>query len=891
MAGETSGDAAFKPRNLVVLSDGTGNSSAKLFRTNVWRIYEGLDLNCDDQVALYDNGVGTASFKPIAVLGGAFGYGLKRNVLELYTFLCRNYKAADGYQYDAKNPSTDDRSRHDRIFAFGFSRGAFTARVVAGLVAHQGLICAAKDDRDLNRLAKWAYRAYRVDRYRNSIGVRLLRTLRNALLRLKDRLAGHTPYDADKNRKVAIDFLGVFDTVAAYGLPVDELTRGWDRWVWPMLPRDNSLHERVKYGRHALAIDDERQTFFPLLWDEDSDQEKAKRNVFTHPPDRIKQVWFAGMHSNVGGGYADDALSLTPLCWMAGEATAHGLRFQPRLLKQSQPDERQQSESGEVRQSEPDELQQSQPGERVPIEWCERAAPCAPMGDSRHGLSAYYRYHPRPIGRLCGFKDHSSERNPKSIVTIDRPKIHESVFERIRDARDSYAPFGLPENYAVVTRKGEVLSGDKGPTNPTPNPFEHSTQAASRIREQQGAWDAVWLRRVVYFATIASTLFLLALPWFPLPVVPSADASPNLKMAIGAIGGFLPGFAQSFLSSYQDRPGWFVIAAGVVGALLWCGSFLKGSVNDRMRRVWASRDGLQVKPTDLAPQPRGWIYKLRESPVYKGTFRFMSNTLWPNVFGFAIVLILLVAIPLRLAYQFESRTDAFCKANLETSRFVPTDFRGNIGVLNAAEFKLYPDDICRQSGLELTAGQKYAIQIAIPAHPVPRIPAKAGSETDDEKPACGITDPKDQKRAGGWRDGSIQATSTAGIKSTAIMTFFLPFRRIWAANWFVPIAAIGTKIPERHYLTDTAMDFTPTRTGKLSAYVNDAALPIGPVGTAFCASTNFDCYYRNNAGGPARVRVTELRANTPAVSLPPLEPYSCAEQRKHVEWRKMLEQQ
>jgi len=856
MAGEITGHAVFKPRNLVALSDGTGNSAAKLFRTNVWRLYEALDLNCDDQIALYDDGVGTASFKPIAVLGGAFGYGLKRNVLELYTFLCRNYTAADGYQYDPQHPSTDDRTQHDRIFAFGFSRGAFTARVVAGLVANQGLICAAKNDRDLNRLARWAYRAYRINRYRNSIGVRLLRNLRNRLLRLKDGLFGNSPYDPDKNRKVAIDFLGVFDTVAAYGLPVDELTRGWDKWVWPMLPRDNSLHERVTYARHALAIDDERQTFFPLLWDEDSDNEHARKRRFGHSDDRIKQVWFAGMHSNVGGGYADDALSLSPLCWMAAEAAAHGLRFQPHMLQSPQPDQ------------------------HVPVEWRERAAPCAPMGDSRGGVGAYYRYHPRPIGRLCGFKDHSSERNPASSVTIDRPLIHQSVFERIRDAGDSYAPVALPERYAIVTRQGEVLAGDLGPTNRTPNPFEHSTQAASRVREQQAAWDAVWMRRVVYFTTVASTLFLLALPLLPLPAVPAADSSPNLKMAIGAIGSFLPAFAQGLLASYQDRPGWFVIAASLVGALLWCGSWLKGEVNDRMRKVWASRNGLRAKPlTVLAPEPNGWIYALRENRVYKGTFRFMSNTLWPNVFGFAIVLIILIGIPLRLAYQFASRTDSFCKPSLAASRFEPTPLGANVGIVNAAEFTFYPDDICRQSGLELEAGQKYAIQIAIPRHPVKRTAGGGGPETPDQQASCGITDPTKKKRAGGWMDETIQVTSTAGVvKPKAVMAPFLPFRRIWGANWFVPIAAIGTKIPERHYLTDTAMDFTPTRTGTLSMYVNDAALPIGPVSGTFCATSNFDCYYRNNSGGPARVRVTELRADTPAVLLPVLEPYSCTEQ-------------
>jgi len=102
---------ANSPRNLVVFSDGTGNSAAKLFKTNVWRMYDALDLNCPDQIALYDDGVGTASLPLLALIGGAFGWGLKRNVLDLYVFLCRNYREGD------------------HIFAFGFSRGAFTIRV------------------------------------------------------------------------------------------------------------------------------------------------------------------------------------------------------------------------------------------------------------------------------------------------------------------------------------------------------------------------------------------------------------------------------------------------------------------------------------------------------------------------------------------------------------------------------------------------------------------------------------------------------------------------------------------------------------------------------------------------------------------------------------------
>ncbi len=78
-------------RNVVLLSDGTGNSAGKLFKTNVWRTYQALDVSTASQVAFYDDGVGTSSFKPLALLGGAFGWGLRRNIVALYMFLCRNY--------------------------------------------------------------------------------------------------------------------------------------------------------------------------------------------------------------------------------------------------------------------------------------------------------------------------------------------------------------------------------------------------------------------------------------------------------------------------------------------------------------------------------------------------------------------------------------------------------------------------------------------------------------------------------------------------------------------------------------------------------------------------------------------------------------------------------
>ena len=109
-------------RKIIVLSDGTGNSAGKLFRTNVWRIYQALDLSGVDQIARYDDGVGTSKFKPLAILGGAVGWGLKRNVIDLYSFLCRNC--------DSK----------DEIYGFGFSRGAFTIRVLMKFVLSEGLV-------------------------------------------------------------------------------------------------------------------------------------------------------------------------------------------------------------------------------------------------------------------------------------------------------------------------------------------------------------------------------------------------------------------------------------------------------------------------------------------------------------------------------------------------------------------------------------------------------------------------------------------------------------------------------------------------------------------------------------------------------------------------------
>jgi uncharacterized protein (DUF2235 family) len=142
-------------RNIVVFSDGTGNSSAQLFRTNVWRTYQALDRADPPnppnprQFAFYDDGVGTSSFKPAALLGGAIGLGLGRNVRDLYAFVCRTYRPADPGQ----------NREADKIYAFGFSRGAFTIRVLVGLIATQGLVPYDGDEAKLQRRVAAAWSA------------------------------------------------------------------------------------------------------------------------------------------------------------------------------------------------------------------------------------------------------------------------------------------------------------------------------------------------------------------------------------------------------------------------------------------------------------------------------------------------------------------------------------------------------------------------------------------------------------------------------------------------------------------------------------------------------------------------------------------------------------
>lgn len=734
-------------RNIVVFSDGTGNSSARAWRTNVWRMYEAADLSTGAQLALYDNGVGTSSFRPFAVLGGALGWGLKRNVRDLYTFLCRNYR-----------PATN-REEADRIFAFGFSRGAYTIRVLIDLVEHQGLLTGASG-RDLNRLAKWAYREYR-RQFKTTRVLEWSRWLRDRACRLFEYR--DEPYDTEKNtRNVQVTFMGLWDTVDAYGLPIDEMTLGWHKWVWPLKMCGSRPPANVTKICHAIALDDERHTFHPVLLKE-SQQDGGDHT----DKETVTQVWFAGVHSNVGGGYPDDSLAHVSLLWMAKEACKKGLRLHPLFTRQ----------------------------------WKARADPHGPIHDSRRGLASYYRYNPRRISRLA--------QDQFAGVTVARPKIHESVFQRIVAARDDYAPIVLPERYDIVTSDGTIMNNGG-------NPYEHSTQSSARCAAQEKIWNRVWLRRGLYFSTVGVSLAILLAPFLLKErVLGDVDVrSGSITDAVHLLGAFLPDMLQPIATYWEGHPVIFAALATSLAGLFGLSTIVQRSISDKMRKVWDAilRDG--PRKVDPGSAPTDLLYRIRSHWAYRGTVESVSQHVFPLVFGLAAlaaVVLIVVGSANRAAFAAVSAAGLTCPRAAEMVPTGPGEWDG---------IKFDNKEICQPTGVRMERGRTYEVSITLP---------------------------KD------WADTVSHPAALAGFGSSEnpfIYVPALPFRRVLTEPWFVPVARIGRRSPEYYTLAKSTTEITPRRTGYLYLFVNDA-VGIPPWHAYF---------YKNNVGGAASVRVMERNA-------------------------------
>lgn len=271
---------------LVICCDGTWNDEAD--RTHIFRISEAARRLDDPALRVfYDPGVGTERLSRLR--GGALGRGLSKNIRQAYGWLARAWRP------------------DDQIFVFGFSRGAYTVRSLGGLISFAGLLNdddVERAEREGEDLIKKAYKAYR-----------MVKREPERAARFRDRPA------YARSRHPQIRFLGVFDTVGALGVPVN-----WLQSIFDHLPfseanvefHDTTLGPQVEIACQALAIDERRGPFRPTLW-----------SGAAKPGQTVKQVWFAGVHSDVGGGYREKGLAELPLGWMLNEARAAGLDLWP----------------------------------------------------------------------------------------------------------------------------------------------------------------------------------------------------------------------------------------------------------------------------------------------------------------------------------------------------------------------------------------------------------------------------------------------------------------------------------------------------------------------------------------------------------------------------------
>ena len=395
-------------KNVVIFSDGTGKSSGVYLdenRSNIYKLYRATrsgpetDITASQQVAFYDPGVGTAPLKMgfgtrlyyrfMSVLGKATGLGITGNVVECYAALIRLWEPGD------------------KIFLFGFSRGAYTVRLLGGVMAHCGIPYRTKDGKRVPRDRAGSMRLARhavtkIYQHMESIDPKEASDKQRSYLDQR-RLLGNQfrkefgASNEDGTPNVAPYFIGVFDTVsslfnkafmvfvlflsicALIGVPsLIEWLGGWpfqtgflmiaglasaagaffylrshlkmpgaikkdgggsySAWEtlrfsnWQMKFDDLDLSTRVDTARHALAIDERRKLFKRVPWTNDPD-----KDISGKPTDWFEQVWFAGVHSDIGGGYTDNEASLSDITleWMIDAAEAKGLKIDRRWLSLS----------------------------------------------------------------------------------------------------------------------------------------------------------------------------------------------------------------------------------------------------------------------------------------------------------------------------------------------------------------------------------------------------------------------------------------------------------------------------------------------------------------------------------------------------------------------------
>ena len=284
-------------KRLIICNDGTWNTPDQEDNgipsaTNVFKIYNAIadaDQSGNQQLKYYHPGVGTEGGYLKKTFGGAFGLGLSHHIQSAYHWLATNY--AEG----------------DEVFLFGFSRGAFASRSLAGFLRLGLIQLTYLNPNEAWKAVNQAYDAYRKQRPNLSNAIDKNLTMFN------------------NGQPLPIRFLGVWDTVGALGIPDDleiiNLFDDADDWRF----HDTSLGAHIKTARHAMALDEMRACFTVTRWQKSSDNQDAK------------EIWFPGVHSNVGGGYSNTDLSDGALLWMITESKQCGLAFRADIETQLKP--------------------------------------------------------------------------------------------------------------------------------------------------------------------------------------------------------------------------------------------------------------------------------------------------------------------------------------------------------------------------------------------------------------------------------------------------------------------------------------------------------------------------------------------------------------------------
>jgi hypothetical protein len=708
---------------------------------------EALEIS-QDQVVCYIPGVGTESFLPLALLDSATGFGVPANVRKLYWFLSWHWE-----------PDCE-------IYMFGFSRGAFTIRLLVDFIAKEGLlprIDGSQLVRDQAIQAAWnSYRSKLRSTARNILHKLGFRRLTNAFSFLGQLWTGSskTVHQQRGSADIRIRFVGLFDTVDALGVPIEEIRRVIHTFLFPIsFLDDHTIPRNVTCVRHALSLDDERLTFQPIRIASDEKNESLI-------PGRVQEVWFAGVHSDVGGGYPDDMSAHVPLVWMLQEAFKAVNRDPFRSLV----------------------------FHRGALErFDDVATHFGPLHSSRSGVGRIYRWaqrtnvHYDPVGNsYCA------------------PIVHHSVVERLVDSNYDYAPLFITEHFAVwmpdgsigkpETEMGEWLyelnrSHLKSQTHRQDvyQKLFYAQEALRRLaapslEEMDLANTFVWLNRVNYYAYFCMWLVVVLLPfadgpidsmasWIPdflAPLISSLNIVPQFQSEIEGLSNVVDGIGQVISSllpvwltehtqAAMRHPMFIATLILTYFALRIVSHKCQYAIRYHVRQAWRIQGEQGPGTAGIAPRALSrLVHHLGNSPARLKMIA-ITRPILPFVYAFTFLMVPFVVLANRVGFNFLVGRGSVCIESGAHAQWLSAK----------ATRKFSTNDPCWASGWFLERGAPYRLTI-------------------DVDPRKGNDDP--------WLDQLIMTDPYGFDSSGPVLSAAAIFLRRWpSAAWFHPIARIGAR--------------------------------------------------------------------------------------------------